>query len=42
MIQLIFLMTETYFALGFSKELEDKITPIAIQKRRELTARLSE
>lgn len=35
----LFLMAETYFALGFLKALEAKITPIAIQKRRELTAR---
>jgi len=34
----LFLMAETYFALGFAKELEDEITPLAIQKRRELTA----
>ena len=38
----LFLMAETYFALGFEKELESKITPLAIQKRRELTASLSE
>jgi len=34
----LFLMAETYFALGFAKELEGKITPLAIQKRRELAA----
>ena len=38
----LFLMAETYFALGFAKALEEKITPLAVQKRRELTASLSE
>jgi uncharacterized membrane protein YGL010W len=38
----LFLMAETYFALGLEKDLEDKITPLAIQKRKELTASLSE
>jgi len=38
----LFLMAETYFALGFEKTLEDKITPLAVEKRRQLSARLSE
>jgi len=38
----LFLMAETYFALGFEKALEEKISPIALQKRRKLTANLKE
>lgn len=38
----LFLMAETYFALGFEKNLEAEITPIAIQKRKELSARSAE
>ncbi|MFB2732201.1 Mpo1 family 2-hydroxy fatty acid dioxygenase [Shewanella mangrovisoli] len=35
-----FLMAEVYFILGFEKELDAEITPIAIEKRRALEARL--
>ena len=32
----LFLMAETYFALGFEKKLHDDITPIARYKRRKI------
>jgi len=35
-----FLMAEVYFLLGLEKELDAEITPIAIEKRRALEARL--
>ncbi|MCH1928711.1 DUF962 domain-containing protein [Shewanella sp. A25] len=35
-----FLMAELYFILGLEKPLNDEITPIALEKRRELDARL--
>ncbi|QYJ70378.1 DUF962 domain-containing protein [Shewanella sp. FJAT-51649] len=35
-----FLMAEVYFILGLEKELDAEITPIAIEKRRALEARL--
>jgi len=38
----LFLMAETYFSLGLLKELENEITPLAIEKRRQLTASLSD
>ena len=38
----LFLMAETYFALGFHQALKDKITPLAIEKRRELATKLAE
>tara|TARA_B110000467_G_scaffold146785_1_gene151285 strand:+ start:433 stop:978 length:546 start_codon:yes stop_codon:yes gene_type:complete len=38
----LFLMAETYFALGFHHVLKEEITPLAIQKRRELATKLAE
>ena len=35
-----FLMAEVYFILGLEKDLDAQITPIAIEKRRALEARL--
>lgn len=40
MIGPFFLMAELYFMLGFEKQLEEEITPIAIEKRRALEAKL--
>jgi uncharacterized membrane protein YGL010W len=32
----LFLMAEIYFALGFEKKLNEKITPMAVEKRRQI------
>ena len=40
LISPLFLMAEVFFMLGWLKSLEEKITPMAVTKRRELNKRL--